>query len=482
LDDPPIGSLRIGVATLRDVPSRPTVLVMAAGHGTRMRSQTPKVLHPVCGRPMVHWTIAAAQEAGAARVVVVIRPGEGVEEALPDGVVAAAQTTGEGTGAAVLAAREHVDPGQTLVILSGDHPLVSADTVRQLVETHERENAAATLLTTDLLDPTAYGRIVRDEQGHVAKIVETKDESRVAPEHLAIREINIGAYAFDADAMYAALDGVAEQGGELYLTGVFEIFRGDGKTVAAFRTDDVLAAHGVNNRKDLMEVERYARKAILDRHASNGVSFPNPDSVTVDVHVEIGEDTVIEPGSVLRGSTTIGSGCTIGPNSTLIDAEIGDNVTALHAYITTALVGDEVTIGPFAYLRPGTRIADGAKIGTYVEVKNSNIGEGTKIPHLSYIGDADIGAGSNIAAGNITANYHAGKKTKSRTEIGNSVKTGVDTMFVAPVVVGDGAYTAAGSVITEDVPPGALAVGRSDQKNVEGYAERLEKESGDGKP
>jgi bifunctional UDP-N-acetylglucosamine pyrophosphorylase/glucosamine-1-phosphate N-acetyltransferase len=431
---------------------------------------------------MVHWTIAAARDAGAEQVVVVVRPGEGVEDGLPDDVVAAPQTTGEGTGAAVLAAREHVADGSTVVILSGDHPLVSADTVAQLVATHEQENAAATLLTTDLLDPTAYGRIVRDDAGHVARIVETKDPTTVDPEHLAIREINIGAYAFDADALFAALDTVTEQGGELYLTAVFEIFRRDGRTVAAHRTDDVLAAHGVNNRKDLIEVERHARRRLIDQHATNGVTFVNPDSVVVEVNVEIGEDTVIEPGTVLRGSTAIGSGCTIGPNSTLIDAELGDNVTALHAYITTALVGDDVTIGPFAYLRPGTKIGNGAKVGTFVEVKNSNIGAGTKIPHLSYIGDADIGDNSNIAAGNITANYHAGKKTKSRTTIGNSVKTGVDTMFVAPVDVGDGAYTAAGSVITEDVPPGALAVSRPEQKNVEGYAERLEKDSGDGKP
>ncbi|MEA2494383.1 MAG: bifunctional UDP-N-acetylglucosamine pyrophosphorylase / glucosamine-phosphate N-acetyltransferase [Thermoleophilaceae bacterium] len=431
---------------------------------------------------MLHWTIAAARDAGAERVVVVVRPGEGVEDALPDGVVAAPQTTGEGTGAAVLAAREHVEPGQTIVILSGDVPLMSADTIAQLVSAHEAEEAAATLLTTDKLDPTAYGRIVRDADGHVERIVETKNPDGVSPEHLAIREINIGAYAFDGDALFAALDTVGEESGEIYLTAVFELFRRDGHTVAAHRTDDVLAAQGVNNRKDLMEVERHARRRILEQHALNGVSFPNPDSVTVDFAVEIGEDTVVEPGSVLRGSTSIGSGCTIGPNTTLIDAELGNNVVALHAYITTALVADNVSIGPFAYLRPGTRIGKGAKIGTYVEVKNSNIGEGTKIPHLSYIGDADIGAGSNIAAGNITANYHAGKKKKSRTTIGDGVKTGVDTMFVAPVDVGDGAYTAAGSVITEDVPPGALAVSRPAQKNVEGYAERLEKESGDGKP
>jgi bifunctional UDP-N-acetylglucosamine pyrophosphorylase/glucosamine-1-phosphate N-acetyltransferase len=429
---------------------------------------------------MLHWTIAAAQEADAGRVVVVVRPGEGVEEALPEGVVAAAQDTGEGTGAAVLAAKPHVEPGSTLVILSGDHPLISADTVAELVATHAKRNAAATMLTTDGLDPAGYGRVVRDEADTVARIVETKYPDDVAPEHLAIREINIGAYAFDADALFSALDAVQEEQGEIYLTAVFEIFRRDGRTVAAHRTDDVLAAQGVNTRRDLMEVERHARRRIIDRHALAGVSFPLPDTVAIDYAVEIGPDTVVEPGTVLRGSTRIGSGCTIGPGSTLIDAELGDRVSALHAYITTALVGDEVSIGPFAYIRPGTKIADGAKIGTYVEVKNSNVGAGTKIPHLSYIGDADIGEHSNIAAGNITANFHHG--VKSRTTIGNSVMTGVDTAFVAPVDVGDGAYTAAGSVITEDVPPGALAVARPEQKNVEGYAERLESKAGDGKP
>ncbi|HYZ28698.1 MAG TPA: bifunctional UDP-N-acetylglucosamine diphosphorylase/glucosamine-1-phosphate N-acetyltransferase GlmU, partial [Thermoleophilaceae bacterium] len=389
---------------------------------------------------------------------------------------------GEGTGAAVLAAREHIGPGETVVITSGDHPLTSAQTLEGLVETHERQQAVATMLTTDLLDPAAYGRIVRGPDGNVERIVETKYPDQVDPAHLAIREINLGAYAFDADALFEALARVGEEHGETYLTGVFEVFRADGKTVAAYRTDDVLAAQGINNRRDLIAVERIARQRIVEQHALNGVSFPNPETVVVDVGVEIGEDTVIEPGSVLRGATSVGSGCTIGPNSSLIDAEIGDNVTALHAHITDARVGNDVSIGPFAYIRPGTQISDGAKIGTYVEVKNSTVGEGTKIPHLSYIGDADVGAAANIAAGNITANYHAGKKTKSRTTIGDGVKTGVDTVFVAPVVVGDGAYTAAGSVITDDVPPGALAVARSDQKNVEGYAERLDKESGDGEP
>jgi bifunctional UDP-N-acetylglucosamine pyrophosphorylase/glucosamine-1-phosphate N-acetyltransferase len=452
---------------------------MAAGHGTRMRSQTPKVLHPVCGQPMLLWTVAAARDAGADQVVVVVRPGEGVEEALPEGVIAVPQTTGEGTGAAVLAAREHIDPGSTLVILSGDHPLVSSDTVADLLATHDEQAASATLLTTDLLDPSGYGRIVRDSNGNVARIIETKYADQVDAADLAIREINMGTYAFNAGELYEALTTITEEQGEIYLTGVFEAFRKEGKTIAAHPTEDVLAAQGVNNRRDLMEVERHARRRIIDRHALNGVTFHNPDTITVDARVEIGQDTTIEPGTNIRGSTKIGSGCTIGPHTTLIDAELGNDVQALHAFLTTCLVGDDVSIGPFAYLRPGTRIANGAKIGTYVEVKNSTIGEGTKIPHLSYIGDADIGDNSNIAAGNITANYHRGKK--SRTTIGNSVKTGVDTAFVAPVDVGDGAYTAAGSVITDDVPPGALAIARPDQQNIEGYAERVEKESGDGK-
>src|SRR4051812_28017762 len=238
---PPKGARSIGAATLRHVPSRPTVLVMAAGHGTRMRSQTPKVLHPVCGRPMLHWAIASAQDAGAAKVVVVVRPGEGVEDALPDGVIGVPQTIGEGTGAAVLAARDHVDPGQTVVILSGDHPLVSAETVRGLVETHDQQQAAATILSTDLLDPSAYGRIVRDDQGHVERIVETKYPDQVDPAHLAIPEINLGTYAFDADALFEALSSVSKQHGELYLTGVFEVFRSQGRPVAAHRTDDVHA-------------------------------------------------------------------------------------------------------------------------------------------------------------------------------------------------------------------------------------------------
>jgi bifunctional UDP-N-acetylglucosamine pyrophosphorylase/glucosamine-1-phosphate N-acetyltransferase len=438
-----------------------------------MKSQLAKVLHPVCGRPMLHWTIDAARRAGAGKIVAVVRPGEGVEDDLPQDVIAARQTTGEGTGAAVLAARGEID-GSTVVILSGDHPLISPETIEQLVAEHERQGAAATLLTTEQLDPTSYGRIVRDAQGNVDRIVETKHPEGVAPGHLAIREINLGAYAFAAADLFDALDSVTEQQGEIYLTAVFEMFRRDGKTVATSLTDDVLAAQGVNTRKDLMEVERHARSRLIGEHALNGVSFPLPETVAIDAGVEIGEDTTIEPGTVLRGATRIGAGCTIGPNTTLADTIMGDRVHAPNAHITQAEIGNDVSIGPFAYIRPGTRLADRVKIGTYVEVKNSTVGEGTKIPHLSYIGDADIGSGCNIAAGNITANYHRG--VKSRTTIGNSVMTGVHTTFIAPVDVGDGAYTGAGSVITEDVPPGALAIARPEQRNIEGYAERVDKE------
>jgi bifunctional UDP-N-acetylglucosamine pyrophosphorylase/glucosamine-1-phosphate N-acetyltransferase len=457
------------------VPEQPTVLIMAAGHGTRMRSSLPKVLHPVCGKPMIEWIVDAAHEAGAGRIVCITRPGTGVAERLPDGVEVAEQREGEGTGAALLAARELVEPGATVVVLSGDHPLVSPQLISGLAETHAREGAVATLLTTTELDPTGYGRVVRGPDGSVERIVETKHPEGVPPEVLAIREINIGAYAFAADELYAALDQVAETRGERYLTAVFPILRERGGKIAAYPTDDVSCAMGVNSRADLMDVERVARERLIREHARNGVTFTAPGTVVIEPGVEIGQDATIEAGVTLRGATRIGAGATIGPHTTLIDARIGDGATVLHAYAVEAEVGPNASIGPFAYLRPGTVVGEGAKVGTYVEVKNSTIGAGTKVPHLSYIGDADVGEGTNIGAGNITANYDG--RRKHRTVIGNNVKTGVDTSFVAPVTVGDGAYTGAGSVITQDVPPGALGIARERQRNIEGYAERVEKRS-----
>ncbi|MDQ3933828.1 MAG: bifunctional UDP-N-acetylglucosamine diphosphorylase/glucosamine-1-phosphate N-acetyltransferase GlmU [Actinomycetota bacterium] len=443
-----------------------TVLIMAAGHGTRMRSSLPKVLHPVCGRPMVEWVVEAARAAGAERVVCITRPGEGVAERLNGTVEIAEQVEGEGTGSAVLAARAAIEASRTVLVLSGDHPLVSAELVSGLAAAHERAGAAATLLTTDRLDPTGYGRVVRAADGTVERIVETKHAEDVPPEELAIREINIGTYAFDAADLLDALDTVGEERGERYLTAVIPILRDRGRTLAAHATDDLRSAMGVNTRADLLDIERLARAALVERHATNGVTFTAPDTVAIDAGVTIGPDTTIGPGVTLRGATTIGGGCQIGPQATIADSRIGDRVTLLHAVLTEAEVGDEASVGPFAYLRPGARLAEGSKVGTYVEIKNSNIGPGAKVPHLSYVGDADIGAGTNLGASTITANYDG--RRKHRTTVGEGVKTGIHTSLVAPVNVGDRAYTGAGAVIREDVPPGNLGVSSGHrQRNIE---------------
>jgi bifunctional UDP-N-acetylglucosamine pyrophosphorylase / glucosamine-1-phosphate N-acetyltransferase len=452
-----------------------TVLIMAAGLGTRMRSELPKVLHPVCGRPMVEWVIEAAREAGAGTVVCVTRPGDGVAEGLPADVVVAEQTDGEGTGSAVLAARQQLAPGSPLLILSGDHPLVSSRLIEQLLRSHADEDAAATLLTTDRLDPSGYGRIVRGDDNSVERIVETKYPDGLPDEVLAIREINIGAYAFDADRLLAALEAVELQNGERYLTAAIPLLRERGGRIAAHLTDDTLGALGINTRAELMQAERLAQGRLIERHALAGVSFAAPETTSIDAGVEIGADTTIEAGVTIRGRTRIGAGCRIGPQSTLIDARLADEIEVPHSYLVGCEVEDGVRIGPFAYLRPGAHIGENAKVGTFVEIKNSDIGAGAKVPHLSYIGDADVGEEANVAAGNITANYDG--RRKHRTKIGKRAKTGVDTAFVAPVSVGDDAYTGAGSVITEDVPDGALGISRPEQKNVEGYAKRVQEES-----
>ena len=434
----------------------PAALIMAAGHGTRMRSRTPKVLHPVCGRPMLGWVVDAARGAGADRVVAIVRPDTGVAESAGDGVEVAEQREGEGTASAVDAARDLLSDQDTVLLLSGDHPLITSDLLTQLLRAHEEQGAEATILTTEELDPTAYGRIVRDKKGNVAEIVETKDETSVDPEHLAIREINLGTYVFNGPALFDALSKVEPaDNGERYLTAVFPLLG----SVAAYATDDISSAAGINDRADLMAIEEVAQARILEHHARNGVTFRAPSTIVVDAGVEIGEDTTIEAGVTLKGATRVGSGVTIS-----------------NAVVVDAVVEDGATIGPFAYLRPGTVVGENAKIGTFVETKNSDIGAGAKVPHLSYLGDADVGEEANVAAGNITANYDG--FTKSRTKIGKRAKTGVNNSFVAPVSVGDDAYTGAGSVIGEDVPEGALGISRPEQKNIEGYAERAKQRKG----
>jgi bifunctional UDP-N-acetylglucosamine pyrophosphorylase / glucosamine-1-phosphate N-acetyltransferase len=451
-----------------------TVLIMAAGQGTRMRSGTPKVLHRICGKPMVEWVVDAAREAGAGRVVCVVRPGDRVAEGLPDFVEVAEQSEGEGTGAAVLAARDAVGDGP-VVVLSGDHPLVTPGQIAGLVDEHRRASAGATLLTTDQLDPTGYGRVVRTDGGEVERIVETKYTEGVAHAELGIREVNLGTYVLEAPQVFDALDEVGVENGERFLTNVFPVLKGDGVRVVAHPTDDAAIALGVNDRVGLMRAEALAQQRILERHAREGVTFLQPGSVRIEARVTIGADTTIGPGVSLLGDTALGGGCDIGPHTTLSDCRVGERAAVLHAYAVQAEIHDDVTIGPFAYLRPGTVVRAGAKVGTFVEVKNSDIGEGAKVPHLSYVGDADVGEDSNLGASTITANYDG--RAKHRTKLGKSVKTGIHTSLVAPVDVGDRAYTGAGSVITGDVPEGALGIARSEQKNVEGYADRVEEDS-----
>ena len=439
-----------------------TVLIMAAGQGTRMRSDVPKVLHRVAGRTLVEWVVEAALEAGADRLVAVVRPGDGVADGLPDGVEVVEQHEGEGTGSAVLAAREAVlgdgAGPHSVFVLSGDQPLITSEQLTGLLDEHDRQGAVATLLTTDRLDPAGFGRVVRDGKGNVERIFETKHTDGLSREELAAREINLGTYVFDANTLFEALDQVGLERDERYLTGVFPVIRESGGTVAAHLTDDADAAIGVNDRVGLMDAEAAAQRRLVERHAREGVTFLQPGSTRVEAAVTIGRDTVIGPGTVLEGGTSIGERCEVGPYAVLRDAEIHD----------------EVKIGPFSYIRPGTVVRKGAKVGTFVELKNSDIGAGSKVPHLSYIGDADIGEGSNLGASTITANYDG--KQKHRTKVGKSVKTSIHTSLVAPVHVGDRAYTGAGSVINEDVPDGALAIARERQKNIEGYADRKEQE------
>jgi bifunctional UDP-N-acetylglucosamine pyrophosphorylase / glucosamine-1-phosphate N-acetyltransferase len=457
------------------VVSAPTVLILAAGQGTRMRSRTPKVLHELCGRPMVLWPVHAALQAGAEQVVVVDSPARAVEGVLPAGVRLAVQPEADGTGGAVRAAAELIDPDAPVIVLSGDVPLVSPEAIRGLAEEHARSGALATMVTTILEDPTGYGRVVRDQRGAVARVVETKQDGDATPAELEIREVNTGVYAFDGRALLEALPRLTADNAqrELYLPQVLDLLRSDGCAVAAYVVDDPGLVLGVNDRVALADVRALAQRAIHERHMRAGVTIVDPASTQIDVEVSIGEDARIEPGTQLKGNTEIGRDATIGPHTTVIDSRIGDGATVRVAWIQQATLHERVTVGPFAYLRPDALLREGSKVGTFVEIKNSDIGAGAKVPHLSYIGDADVGEQSNLGAGTITANYDG--KAKHRTTIGKRVRGGVDTALVAPVTIADDAVTAAGSVLTEDVPAGALGVARARQTNIEGYRERGER-------
>ncbi|MFF4525335.1 bifunctional UDP-N-acetylglucosamine diphosphorylase/glucosamine-1-phosphate N-acetyltransferase GlmU [Streptomyces bluensis] len=452
------------------------VVVLAAGEGTRMKSATPKVLHSLCGRSLVGHVLAAARELEPEHLVVVVgHAREKVAAHLTEidpGVRTAVQAEQKGTGHAVRMGLQALGGSVdgTVVVVCGDTPLLTAATLQSLAATHTNDGNAVTVLTAEVPDATGYGRIVRDgASGAVTAIVEHKDATE---SQRAIREINSGVFAFDGQLLADALGKVRTDNsqGEEYLTDVLGILREAGHRVGASVAGDHREIAGINNRVQLAEARRILNDRLLTDAMLAGVTVVDPATTWVDVTVTFERDVVVHPGTQLQGSTHLGEGAEVGPNSRLSDTRVGagarvDNTVADHAD-----VGPQATVGPYAYLRPGTRLGLKSKIGTYVETKNASIGEGTKVPHLSYVGDATIGEYTNIGAASVFVNYDG--ESKHHTTVGSHCKTGSDNMFVAPVTVGDGAYTAAGSVITKDVPPGSLAVARGQQRNIEGWVAR----------
>ena len=455
------------------------VVVLAAGAGTRMRSDTPKVLHTLAGRSMLAHALHAVAKVAPQHLVVVLghdrdRVTPAVEQLATDlgrTIDVAVQDQQLGTGHAVACGLTALpeDFAGTVVVTSGDVPLLDADTLADLIATHSAEPAAATVLTTTLPDPTGYGRILRTQDREVIGIVEQADAS---PSQRAINEVNAGVYAFDIAALRSALSRLRSDNAqqEQYLTDVISIVRSDGQVVRAKHIDDATLVAGVNDRVQLAELGAELNRRIVAAHQRAGVTVVDPATTWVDVDVSIGRDTVVYPGTQLLGGTRIGGKCQIGPDTTLTDVTVGDNATVVRTHGGQAVIGDGAAVGPFAYLRPGTVLGADGKLGAFVEVKNSTIGAGTKVPHLTYVGDADIGEQSNIGASSVFVNYDG--ENKNRTTIGSHVRTGSDTMFIAPVTVGDGAYTGADTVVREDVPPGALAVSAGPQRNIEGWVAR----------
>jgi bifunctional UDP-N-acetylglucosamine pyrophosphorylase/glucosamine-1-phosphate N-acetyltransferase len=450
------------------------VVVLAAGQGTRMRSATPKVLHSLGGRSLLGHVLAAAAPLGAATTVVVVGAGrEAVEEhlatiapgALP---VVQAEQRGSGHAAAVaLAAVPEVDGAVLLV--NGDAPLLRAETVRTLVSEHQRAGNVLTVLTAEVDDPAGLGRIVRDDTGGVRAIVEERDATDA---QRRIREINAGVYVGDAAAMRRTLAqlGSDNDQGEQYVTDILALLVAEGAPVGGVRADDPDDVLGCNDRRELAARRRTLNDRVLDQLMVSGVTIVDPATTWVDVTASVAPDAVLEPGCHLRGTTTVEAGAVVGPDTTLLDTAVGPGASVVRSHCLGAEIGPEATVGPFSYLRPGTRLARGSKVGAFVETKNVEVGEGSKVPHLSYVGDATIGRGANVGAATVFVNYDGVEK--HHTTIGDQVRIGSDTMLVAPVTVGDGAYTAAGSVITDDVPPGAMAVARAPQRNVAGWVRR----------
>ncbi|MEI3867181.1 bifunctional UDP-N-acetylglucosamine diphosphorylase/glucosamine-1-phosphate N-acetyltransferase GlmU [Microbacterium sp. CCNWLW134] len=451
-----------------------SVIVLAAGQGTRMKSATPKVLHRIGGRSLLGHVLQTAAGLGPRCTAVVVRHERDLvafeaTEVFPEAVIVD-QDEVPGTGRAVELGLEALgEADDDVLVLSGDVPLLDAEMLAVLLDTHRRRRAAATLLTAVLEDASGYGRVIRSSDDTVARIVEQKDAD---PDELAVTEINAGVYVFHAASLRRELArvGTANAQGEKYLTDVIGLLREAGLPVAAVTAPDAAAALGVNDRIQLSEAARTLNARTVRRWQREGVTVMDPATTWIDVTATLSPDVTLLPGTHVLRATVIGEGAVVGPDTTLVDCEVGERATVTRTDATLAVIGAEATVGPFAYLRPNARLGAGGKIGTFVEVKNSDIGERSKVPHLSYIGDTTIGTGVNLGAGAITANYD--DVAKHRTEIGDEVHSGSHNVFVAPVRIGDGAKTGAGAVIRKDVPAGALALSVAPQRNVEGWVEK----------
>ncbi|WP_372728396.1 bifunctional UDP-N-acetylglucosamine diphosphorylase/glucosamine-1-phosphate N-acetyltransferase GlmU [Nocardioides sp.] len=450
-----------------------TVIVLAAGGGTRMRSKTMKVLHPICGRSMIGHVLNAVRAMEPQRVVAVVgnqreQVAPHILELAPE-VALAVQETQSGTGHAVRVAMETVGSiTGTVVVAYGDTPLLRGESLRAFAAEHEAAQRAVSILSGVVDEPFGYGRVVRNDEGDVEAIVEEKDAS---DDQRTIREINSGILAFDAAFLIEALPRLSNDNanGEYYLTDTVQLARDAGLTVGAFAIDDVVQTEGVNDRVQLAALGRELNARIVTGWMRSGITVMDPATTWIDADVVLAQDVTILPGTQLLGATVVGEDAVIGPDSTLKDCEVGAGARVVRTHAELAVIGDEANVGPFSYLRPGTKLGRGGKIGGFVETKNAVIGEGAKVPHLSYVGDAEIGEGANIGAGTIFANYDG--VAKHRTTIGRHARTASNNTFVAPVEIGDGAATGAGTVVRRDVPAGALAVSSGPQRNLEGWAE-----------
>ena len=448
-----------------------TSVILAAGMGTRMKSKMPKVLHKVCGKPLSKWVIDASKAAGSDKVCAVVgHKAETVKEVLGDVCEFALQAEQKGTGHAVMQAIDVIKNSKgEVVILNGDTPLITAETINKAIEYHKNNDNQATVITAILDDATGYGRIVRDNDGSVLKIVEQKDASE---EEKKINEVNSGMYVFDAQSLVYALDKITPNNaqGEYYLTDTLEILLSAGKKIGGYAISDNDEIRGINDRVQLNEAEKIMQKRINEYHMRNGVTMRNPESVYIEDGVEIGNDTEICQNVTIKSGTKIGSDCVIGSGSMLDRAVIHDGVDVLSSVILESEVDEGTHVGPFAYIRPNCHVGKEVKVGDFVELKNSNIDDGTKISHLTYIGDSDVGKRVNFGCGTVTCNYD-GKK-KYRTTIGDDCFVGCNTNFVSPINVGDGVYIAAGSTITEDIPENSLSIARARQVNKEGWKDK----------